>query len=47
MHHIEITGREFDLFYIPMRELLWKKVRAVGEKEGQSVYPPEQGRRLG
>jgi len=32
MHRMEITEREFDSFYIPMRELLWRTLKWVGEK---------------
>jgi len=37
MHQYEITGRKFVSYgYISMRNLLWRRLRLVGEK-GQSV----------
>jgi len=32
MHSIEITGRKFDSCYIPMRELLCRRLKPVGKK---------------
>jgi len=29
---MEITGREFDSFYIPVRELKWRRTRPVSFK---------------
>jgi len=32
MLQIEITGNEFDSFYISTKELLWIRLRPVGQK---------------
>jgi len=33
---IGITGKEVDSFYIPMRKLLWRPLKPVGEKASLS-----------
>jgi len=33
MHRIEVAGRELDLFYILLRELLWRLLRYVSKRE--------------
>jgi len=39
INEIETIGREFDSFYIPMRELVWRQLRPVN-KRGHLTPPP-------
>jgi len=37
---IEITGKEYDSFYIPVRKLLWWPLRSRGKRASPSWNPP-------
>jgi len=38
MYCLEITGGELDSFYIPIKELMWRPLRPVGEMTSLSYY---------
>jgi len=44
MHQIEFIGRDFDSFYIPIRELIWRRLKPVAQWVKNSLFKIPLGR---